>query len=154
MKKCIVWLLIYIFTFTSIFPISAIASPADLLQVQIKPQTVEQKSNVEYVTLEWLNKKFQIPQTDLLQQLNKGYSLQELYKALELHKDREQPLDEILNQLNPKVIEELNSMDFAPLDETEQGEKELPIPVINKQLIPDENLIILTGETNTISGQS
>ncbi|WP_159888645.1 hypothetical protein [Paenibacillus puerhi] len=79
-------------------------------------------SSGEYVTLEWLSSHYHIPQTELLQGLNKGYSLKELQKALELRTLHPQKkLATILEEINPTLEEQLRLMDFAPKREENQS---------------------------------
>jgi len=131
---------------------SIVAALDQTIQPEL-PSAIVEETQQEVLTLEQLSTQFQLPEIKLLEQLNKGYTLAELYAALQSMNSEEQ-LEEILHQLNPGVRDALQRVDYSterfegagPIrPEIEQeasrmltlGEQVETTPIV---IIPDEQL--------------
>ncbi|MVP02577.1 hypothetical protein EDM21_24220, partial [Paenibacillus sp. N10] len=77
-----------------------------------RPPTSTINSNQNLLTVESLSKAYGIAETEILAELTKGYTFLEVHTALQ-QEDAGQPLGELLKQLNPKVEEKLEQMDYS-----------------------------------------
>ncbi|WP_164824387.1 hypothetical protein, partial [Paenibacillus elgii] len=69
--------------------------------------TTNQAATKEVLTIEWLSRKYNVPESSLLNELNKGYSMYDIHSALQTRTEPNQSLEEILKQINPSVSERL-----------------------------------------------
>lgn len=151
MKKIINWLLIVLLMIPVIIPSEASAANSSVLPSQDQVVVDGETRSTEYITLEWLSQTYNIPQADLLQQLNKGYSLLELKTALERNQLDSQGIETLLNRNNPKVLESLNSMDFSAERFMEKEQTaELNTSTLNKKQVTGQ-FVETTGETKILS---
>jgi RHS repeat-associated protein len=108
---------------------AAVFMPNDLSHKTIQrvtPHTGEQagerpSSKADVVTIPWLSQTFQQKEEALIAEINKGYSLQQLFKALQQSKDNGQPLAVVLNEIAPEPREK----DAIILTSIRQAEQQL-----------------------------
>ncbi len=137
MKKIFAFLL-SVSLLLSLVPLAPGVAATAVLKENV--QTTTPYPNEEYVTIQELSNLYQISQAELLEQLNKGYSLQELQQALILQKAKGNSLDAILHQLNPDVEEHLKKLQFETSKEVDS------VTAITYDL-PEGKLVPFTGET-------
>ncbi|MCP1307952.1 RHS repeat domain-containing protein [Paenibacillus tyrfis] len=93
--------------------------------------TTNQAATKEVLTIEWLSRKYNVPESSLLNELNKGYSMQDIHSALQTRTEPNQPLEEILKKINPDVDARFQKMDFAP-KRPEQEKATMPqVPLLD-----------------------
>ena len=85
--------------------------------------TTDQTATKEVLTIEWLSRKYNVPESNVLNELNKGYSLYDIHSALQTRIEPNQSLEEILKRINPSVSERLQKMDFSAERFTEENNK-------------------------------
>ncbi|MBJ6362605.1 RHS repeat protein, partial [Paenibacillus sp. GCM10012307] len=156
MRKIIVYLLLVAFVVQLAPAPSAVAKgksniqTASLGEWPIPP--VEESGVQETLTLEWLSRSFQIPELDLVEQLNKGYTLEDLYAALQARIAPDQSLADSLQQINPEV--EWEEWDYSAarfenreaipgdVDQSDISETDENVVKTTDELtIPDESLL-------------
>ncbi|MBJ6361993.1 hypothetical protein ACFOQM_11920, partial [Paenibacillus sp. GCM10012307] len=107
MRKIIVYLLLIAFVVQLAPATSAVAKGKSNIQIASVGEwpfpLVEEAGDKETLTLEWLSHSFQVPELDLVEQLNKGYTLEDLYAALQARIAPDQSLADSLQQINPEV---------------------------------------------------
>ncbi|WP_372010394.1 RHS repeat domain-containing protein [Paenibacillus chitinolyticus] len=90
-------------------------------------------SNQDLLTVESLSKAYDIPETQILAELTKGYTLLEVHTALQ-QQDAGRSLGELLKQLNPKVEEKLEQMDYsAERFKEKEDDKTNQVPTVTSQ---------------------
>ncbi|MBJ6359877.1 hypothetical protein ACFOQM_00880, partial [Paenibacillus sp. GCM10012307] len=156
MRKIIVYLLLIAFVVQLAPAPSAVAKGKSNIQIAsvgewpIPP--VEEPGVQETLTLEWLSHSFQVPELDLVEQLNKGYTLEDLYAALQARIAPDQSLADLLQQINPEVKWEEwdysaarfenreaipGDVDQSDISETDEN----VVETTDELTIPDESLL-------------
>ncbi|TXK75434.1 S8 family serine peptidase [Paenibacillus sp. N3.4] len=65
------------------------------------------------LTIPWLSQQFAVSEEEILSQLNKGYSLQEINQALQAKSQSNPSLADLLTPINPSVQEHLKQLDYS-----------------------------------------
>lgn len=146
MKKILPLLLATALLVTSLSHTSIQAAETDkaLLRNQLE-LPINQNREDSYLTLEQLENSYPISQIQLLSELNKGYSLQELKQALEIQKEQKGSLDTILQRLNPTVVEHLNTLRNQMKDLTQDSVSQVTYKQLEGKYAP------LMGESTPLS---
>ncbi|WP_372008773.1 RHS repeat-associated core domain-containing protein [Paenibacillus chitinolyticus] len=159
MKKKINYLVLFCLVVQMLAPLYVIHANE---QSASNPQQISQ-----LLTVESLSKTYGVPETDLLSELNKGYSLSEIQSALQTRQDPSQPLGEILNQMNPTIEEQLKKEDYSAERFAEKHPQPGPTaPTVSEQtygtyveptgdsIIPDPSLLYPPGVTDATYGRA
>ncbi len=171
MRKIIAYILITVL-FAQLAPVPSVAAEGNS-NVYISPVEEQPVSFVEELlakdtlTLEWLSQSFQLPENDLLEQLNKGYTLDELYAALQIRQTSAQSLDELLQQMNPEIENQLGQLDYSAsrFEDEEETATENPdtnidppaegefVESTGELIVPDESLLAPSVSPGTANRQ-
>ncbi|QAV17807.1 hypothetical protein PC41400_09085 [Paenibacillus chitinolyticus] len=159
MKKKINYLVLFCLMVQMLAPLYVIHANE---QSASNPQQISQP----LLTVESLSKTYGVPETDLLSELNKGYSLLEIQSALQTRQDPSQPLGEVLNQMNPTIEEQLKKEDYSAERFAEKQSQPGPTaPTVSEQtygtyvessgdsIIPDPSLLYPSGVTDATYGR-
>ncbi len=141
---------------------------APLYVIRANEQSASNPQQIsQLLTVESLSKTYAVPETDLLSELNKGYSLLEIQSALQTRHDPSQPLGEVLNQMNPTIEEQLKKEDYsAERFEEKEPQPGPTAPTVSEQtygtyvessgdsIIPDPSLLYPRGVTGATYGRT
>ncbi|RTE10629.1 RHS repeat-associated core domain-containing protein [Paenibacillus whitsoniae] len=115
MKKWISLTLVITFVLSLFLPSAEAAGISNHGILSKKIQRVTQKNEeavkefpdakADIITIPWLSQAFQQKEETLIAEVNKGYSLQQLFQALQQSKDNGQSLDTVLNAIAPEPRE-------------------------------------------------
>ncbi|MEW9700826.1 RHS repeat-associated core domain-containing protein [Paenibacillus sp. SI8] len=149
MKKILNLLLLIALSLQIVMPTTALAESTVSMK---QDKSVESQGNI--LTIEWLSQTFNLAESILLNELNKGYSLTDLYNALKMNSKEE--LDTLLIQINPEVAKSLQQRNYSADRFTEKKTEEtLTVPdnmrSVTTNVYGQSKLVENTGVTKIVS---
>ncbi|MFE6799894.1 RHS repeat-associated core domain-containing protein [Paenibacillus chitinolyticus] len=116
-KKILSQIMIIVITISTLFPYYASAA-VSAGNVQAKGQGAAVGQQV--LTVSWLRDRFGVTEDFLMAELNKGYQLTEIYKALQMQQETGRAYADIINELNPAVKQRLDELNYEsrPIEDT------------------------------------
>ncbi|UKS27368.1 hypothetical protein LOZ80_39065 [Paenibacillus sp. HWE-109] len=104
MKKLTVYALIFSLLVLFFVPVTTSAASSNTNDGIVNPITdISTFQENDILTIPWLSQQYGVTELQIIDELNKGYSLKEVYRALQIGNSSEQSMEDRLDSLNPAI---------------------------------------------------